>query len=111
MRMFVLVCKCMSTCVHTCVCVFVHVYPCLCVRVCVRACVCLWSYLGKPRPLDEVVELPERGVPGEGLDVLEQVLLLSLKQLPVVGDQQRVGPERPDVDADHLQREGDTQRE
>ncbi|GCB85466.1 hypothetical protein scyTo_0026103 [Scyliorhinus torazame] len=59
-------------------------------------------YLRQPRPLDQVVELPQSGVPGQALDVLEQVLLLGLEELAVLGDEERLGPEGADVDADHL---------
>ena len=60
-------------------------------------------YLGEARPLDEVVEFAQRCVARQRLDVQEQVLLLGLKQLPVVGHQEGLGPERPNVDPHHLE--------
>ena len=61
-----------------------------------------WVYLGQPRPLDQVIELPEGGVSGQRLNVFEEVLLLGLEELAVVGDEERVGPEGADVHPDHL---------
>ena len=38
------------------------------------------NHLGQSGPLDEIVELSERRVAGQGLQVRKQVLLLCLKQ-------------------------------
>lgn len=59
--------------------------------------------LGEARSLDEVVEFAQSGVSWQRLNVQEQVLFLRLKQLPVVGNQQGLGPERADVHAHHLE--------
>lgn len=40
------------------------------------------SHLGQSRSLDEVIELPQRRVPRQTLDVPEQVLRLGLKEPP-----------------------------
>ena len=61
-------------------------------------------HLGQPGSLDEVIQLAQGSVSGQALDVSEQVLLLGLKELPVVWDEKRVGPEGADVDPDHLGR-------
>lgn len=60
------------------------------------------THPNEPCPLDEVIELPQGGISRQVLDVLEQVLLLQLKELTVVGDEERFGPEGPDEDAQHL---------
>lgn len=59
-------------------------------------------YLGQPGSLDEVVELSKSSVAGQTLNVSEQVLLFSFKELPVVRNEERVGPEGANVDPDHL---------
>lgn len=61
-------------------------------------------HLGQSGSLDEVIQLAQGSVSGQALDVPEQVLLLGLKELPVVWDEKRVGPEGADVDPDHLGR-------
>lgn len=65
------------------------------------------TYLGQPCSLDEVVQLPQGCIAGQALDIPEQVLLLCLEQLAVVGDEQWVGPEGADVDPDDLGRVDD----
>ena len=52
--------------------------------------------------LDEVVQLPERSVSRQRLQVGEQILLLGLEQLPVHVEAKRLVPERPDVDPGDL---------
>ena len=48
--------------------------------------ICLGSHLGETGSLDEVVEFAQRGIAWQRLDVLEQVLLFRLEQLPVIWD-------------------------
>lgn len=60
------------------------------------------THLGQPCSLDEIIQLPQGCIAGQALDIPEQVLLLCLKQLAVVGDEQGMGPEGADVDSDDL---------
>ena len=77
----------------------------------------LFAHLCKAGPLDEVVESPNGGEAREALQVVKQVLLLRLEQVPVhkivqilqlyrsrpvAGILQRLVPETADIHPGHL---------
>ena len=72
----------------------------LCAQVGENECV----GLGQSCPLDDVVKLPHGRGAWEGLDVVEEVILLCLKEATVLVKLERPVPERPDVHPAHFGR-------
>ncbi len=61
-----------------------------------------YFHLSETCSFDQIIQFPQSRILGKTLNIVEEVLLLCFKQLPVICDQKWLSPKWADVHSDHL---------